>query len=69
MKEMIVSKRKDRASADGLDPDSIKCAAGTVWAKTQMIVTAGESDLSFSTKKLITKTASRYRSEHSVMCG
>ena len=69
MKEIMVEKVKEKAKSDGLDPNSIKCVASTEWAKTQMIVVAAGSDLSFSNKKLLKKTASRFRSEHSVMCG
>ena len=67
MKDMFVEKKKEVAAAGGLDPDTIKVSVSSQWAKVRMVVTAAEGDLSFSTKKLITKTAARYRSEHFVI--
>jgi hypothetical protein len=69
MKNLMVVKKKEIAASNGLDPDSVNCNVTTQWAKVNMIATAARSNLAFSTKKLLTKTASRYRSEHSVMCG
>ena len=69
MKDMIVEKKKELAATGGLDPDTIKVSVSSQWAKVRMVVTAAEGDFSFSTKKLLTKTAARYRSEHSVMSG
>ena len=69
MKEMIVQKKKEVAAEVGLDPSITKCSVSTEWAKIGVTVTAAESDLSLSKKKLLTKTALRYQSEHSVMRG
>ena len=66
--EMIVQKKKELAAEAGLDPSTTKCSVSTQWAKIGMTVTAAESGLSFSKKKILTKTASRYRLEH-VICG
>ena len=69
MKEMMVTKKKEIVARNCLDPDTTKCSVTSEWAKANMIVTAARSNLSFSTKKLLTKTASRYRSENLIMCG
>ena len=68
-KDMMVTKKKEIAASNGLDPDSTKCTVSSEWATINMIATAAQSNLVLSTNKLLTKTASRYWSEHSVMCG
>ena len=70
MKNIIVQKQKDVAAAGGLDPATIECSVTTEQAKICMTATAATaSGVSFSKKKLLKKTTSRYRSEHSIMCG
>ena len=70
MKNMVVGKKKGVAASNGLDPDSIECSVSTEWAKINMTATsAREIGVTFSQKKLMRKTAARFRSEHSIMCG
>ena len=59
-KEMIVQKKKKEATEVGLDPNTTKCSVSTERAKIGMTVTATKSDLSFSKKTFLTKTASWY---------
>ena len=70
MKQIIVKKKEEVTEADGLDPNSIKVVATAEWSKVAMTAAAATAGgVSFSKKKLLAKTASRYRSEHSLMCG
>ena len=69
-KHIIIQKKKEIAEAVGLDLSTIQCITTNTWAKVGIIVTAVRVDRNLlSTNKLLTKTASRCRSKHSVMCG
>lgn len=69
-KKAIATRNMLLAEKNGLDPTSIDCGAPTRAAKISTVVAAMLGNkLSLLTKKLQVKTASRYRSEHSVMCG
>ena len=69
MKHAIESRKRLLAEADGLDPESIDVSITSTNAKITTIAAAMVGDLSLSKKDLQIKTESRFRSEHSVMCG
>ena len=61
---------KNQAYDDGLNTDIVYCAVYTRWDKVTMVAAAvGGDHVSFTKNKLIIKTKSRFRSEHSLMCG
>jgi len=70
MKAAYISKMKAEAEDNGLEGDTIDCKISDRLAKAALIAASmGTSELSASRKKLITKTETRYISEHSVMGG
>lgn len=71
MSNLLESKIKEKAEKDGLDPDSINCKVDIKTAKSAMVAVSMNTNdgMAFTKKKLNTTTESRWRSEHSTMCG
>ena len=71
MTSKFEQKKKEKAEADGLDPHSINCAISNKTAKATMVAVAmGEdNNIGLTNSKSMTKTESRYISEHSIFMG
>jgi hypothetical protein len=70
MKNSYESVKKAKAASDGLDPNGVNIKVSDKTAKAAMVAIAmGDNGMRFTKKKLLTKTASRFCSEHSVMMG
>mmetsp|Transcript_9346 Transcript_9346/g.16260 ORF Transcript_9346/g.16260 Transcript_9346/m.16260 type:complete len:172 (+) Transcript_9346:105-620(+) len=70
MKEAYADKKKQMAAKAGLEAETIDSSVCDRTAKVALVAAAmGNSGLSFSNKKLLTKTESRFIAEHSIMGG
>ena len=71
MTSKLEQKKKEKAEVDGLDPDSVNCAVSNKTAKATMVAVAmGEDNgIGLTNSKGMTKTESRFISEHSIFMG
>ena len=71
MEKLLESKKKEKAEKDGLDQETVKSGVSKNTARAAMVALAMDADdqMAFTKKKLNTTTESRWRSEHSPMCG
>ena len=70
MKAAYSSKIKARAEQDGLEPETVSTNVHLDTAKAMMLAAAmGDNVGTFTAMKLLPKTESRFRSEHSVLMG
>ena len=68
VKSALSSRKKDEAEKNGLDGDSIDVSVNDEWAKVSLTALAlSDTKLSFTKKKLLKKTETRFIAEHSVM--